>query len=118
MGGLGPSFGILEHVGRQSGKQYRTPLTVFNTDEGVAIMLTYGPDRDWLKKPDRGHGSATMRRHGRTITVSEPRVVTLREQAAAHVIGAARTCVPATVLRERVCSAAATMPRTVPHPAN
>ena len=90
--GWAPSFGILEHVGRRSGKQYRTPLTVFNTDEGVAIMLTYGPDRDWLKNLTAA-GSATMRRHGKTITVSEPRVGT-REQAATHVIGAARRVFP------------------------
>jgi hypothetical protein len=44
--GWAPSFGILEHVGRRSGKQYRTPLSVFDADidgkPGVAIMLTYG----------------------------------------------------------------------------
>ena len=47
--GWAPTMGILEHVGRRSGKPYRTPLTVFTTDDGVAILLTYGPDRDWLK---------------------------------------------------------------------
>ena len=30
--GWAPSFGILEHVGRRSGKAYRTPLTVFNAE--------------------------------------------------------------------------------------
>ena len=62
MGGLAPGMGILEHVGRKSGKQYRTPLNVFPTDDGVAILLTYGPDRDWLKNitaagmPNEAHG--------------------------------------------------------------
>ena len=45
-----PSFGILEHLGRRSGNPYRTPLTVFSADvdgkPGVAILLTYGPNRD------------------------------------------------------------------------
>jgi deazaflavin-dependent oxidoreductase (nitroreductase family) len=36
-------MGILEHVGRKSGKPYRTPLSVFSTDDGVAVLLTYGP---------------------------------------------------------------------------
>ena len=36
-------LGFLEHVGRKSGKAYRTPLNVFSTDDGVAILLTYGP---------------------------------------------------------------------------
>jgi deazaflavin-dependent oxidoreductase (nitroreductase family) len=42
-------MGIIENVGRRSGRVYRTPLTVLSTGEGVAILLTYGPDRDWLK---------------------------------------------------------------------
>ena len=47
--GWAPTFGILEHVGRKSGKPYRTPLTVFPTNvdgqAGVAILLTYGTAR-------------------------------------------------------------------------
>ena len=86
--GWAPTFGILEHVGRRSGKPYRTPLTVFRTDEGVAILLTYGPDRDWLKNLTAA-GSAHMKRHGKTFTVSEPRVVS-KAVAAGHVSGATR----------------------------
>jgi hypothetical protein len=41
--GWAPAMGIPEHVGRKSGKPYRKPLTVFGTDDGVAILLTYGP---------------------------------------------------------------------------
>ena len=62
--GWAPAFGILEHVGRKSGKPYRTPLNVFSTDDGVAILLSYGPDRDWLKNITAA-GGAQMRRHGR-----------------------------------------------------
>ena len=73
--GWAPSFGILEHVGRKSGKPYRTPLTVFNADvdgkPGVAILLTYGPDRDWLKNLNAA-GGGQMRRHGKTFHVSQP----------------------------------------------
>ena len=58
--GWAPSFGILEHVGRRSGTPYRTPLTVFNAEvdgkPGVAILLTYGPDRDWLKNLNAAGG--------------------------------------------------------------
>ncbi|WP_458317341.1 nitroreductase family deazaflavin-dependent oxidoreductase [Mycolicibacterium brisbanense] len=86
--GWAPTFGILEHVGRKSGKTYRTPLSVFSTDEGVAIMLTYGPDRDWLKNLTAA-GHAQIRRHGKTIAVQDPRVVT-KEEAAEHVTGVMR----------------------------
>ena len=36
-------MGILEHVGRRSGKRYRTPLNVFPTDDGVAVLSPMGP---------------------------------------------------------------------------
>lgn len=90
--GWAPSFGILEHVGRRSGKPYRTPLSVFPADvdgkPGVAIMLTYGPDRDWLKNLNAA-GTARMRRKAKTFGVADPRMVT-KAEAAEHVTGAWR----------------------------
>ncbi|MGB6206525.1 nitroreductase family deazaflavin-dependent oxidoreductase [Mycobacterium sp.] len=90
--GWAPSVGSLEHAGRRSGKHYRTPLTVFNADidgkPGVAIPLAYGPDRDWLKNLNAA-GGGRMRRHAKSFGVTNPRTVT-KEEAAAHVSGAAR----------------------------
>lgn len=82
-----PTFAILEHVGRRSGKRYRTPLNVFNADTdgqpGVAILLTYGPDRDWLKNITAA-GSGRMRRYGKTFEVTDPTRLT-KAEAAPHV---------------------------------
>jgi deazaflavin-dependent oxidoreductase (nitroreductase family) len=78
--GWAPSMGILEHVGRKSGKQFRTPLSVFSTDDGVAILLTYGPNRDWLKNITAA-GGGRMRRYGKTFALADPRVVTKAEAA-------------------------------------
>ena len=86
--GWAPTMGILTHVGRRSGRQYRTPLTVFSTHDGVAILLTYGPDRDWLKNLTAA-GGGTMRRYGRNFPVTEPRVMS-RDEASAHVTGMMR----------------------------
>jgi deazaflavin-dependent oxidoreductase (nitroreductase family) len=83
--GYAPTFGILERVGRKSGKQFKTPLTVFSTDEGVAILLTYGPNRDWLKNITAANGGR-MRRYGRTFAVTDPRV-TSKAEAAGSVTG-------------------------------
>lgn len=90
--GWAPTMGILEHVGRKSGRVYRTPLTVFSTDDGVAILLTYGPDRDWLKNLTAA-GGGRLRRYGRTVPVHNPRVVS-KEEAAPHVTGFARRVFP------------------------
>ena len=87
-----PAFGILEHAGRRSGRTYRTPLTVFNASvegkPGFAIVLTYGPDRDWLKNL-KAAGGGRMRHKGRTFGVGDPRVVGL-DQAATHVTSGVR----------------------------
>jgi deazaflavin-dependent oxidoreductase (nitroreductase family) len=83
--GWAPTMGILEHVGRKSGKPYRTPLTVFDTDDGVAILLTYGPNRDWLKNLVAADG-ARMRRYGKTFELRDPRVMP-KTQAAPAVTG-------------------------------
>jgi hypothetical protein len=36
-----PGFGILTHVGRKSGKVYRTPIKVFRASNGFVVALTY-----------------------------------------------------------------------------
>lgn len=87
-----PGMGILEHVGRKSGKQYRTPLNVFPTDDGVAVLLTYGPDRDWLKNITAAD-HARMKRMGRMIVLSDPRVMS-KADAATRVTGFWRAIFP------------------------
>lgn len=47
LAGKGP-FVVIEHVGRRSGRTYRTPLMAFRKGAAVTIALTYGPDVDWL----------------------------------------------------------------------
>src|SRR6266851_4518037 len=44
-----PGFGILTHVGRKSGKVYRTPVNIFRSPEGFLIALTYGRESEWVK---------------------------------------------------------------------
>jgi deazaflavin-dependent oxidoreductase (nitroreductase family) len=75
-----PAFAILEHVGRRSGRVYRTPLNVFPTDDGYALLLTYGPDRDWVKNLVSA-GEARMQHLGQTFTVTDPRVMPKQEAA-------------------------------------
>ena len=42
-----PGFGIVTHVGRKSGRLYRTPVNVFRGPDGFMIALTYGRDSEW-----------------------------------------------------------------------
>ena len=44
-----PGFGIITHVGRKSGRAYRTPVNVFRAPEGFTVALTYGRESEWVK---------------------------------------------------------------------
>jgi deazaflavin-dependent oxidoreductase (nitroreductase family) len=55
-------------------------VNVFSTDDGLAILLTYGPNRDWVKNLTAAHGGQ-IKHHGRTFAVKNPRVVTKAEAA-------------------------------------
>ena len=44
-----PGFGVVTHVGRNSGRIYRTPVKVFRTPDAFLIALTYGRDCQWVK---------------------------------------------------------------------
>ncbi len=76
-----PSLGTLEHVGRKSGKRYRTPLLAFRTHDGYAILIGYGLQTDWLKNVLAG-GPTVLRKRGRAIALVNPQVVSKAEAAA------------------------------------
>jgi deazaflavin-dependent oxidoreductase (nitroreductase family) len=44
-----PGFGIVTHVGRKSGRIYRTPVKVFEAPDGFLIALSYGRDCQWVR---------------------------------------------------------------------
>jgi len=44
-----PGFGVVTHVGRKSGRVYRTPVNVFREPGGFLIALTYGRDSEWVR---------------------------------------------------------------------
>jgi deazaflavin-dependent oxidoreductase (nitroreductase family) len=87
LGGWAPLQGTLEHVGRKSGKRYRTPLNVFETDDGYVILVGYGLESHWVQNVLAG-GPATIHKHGRTVPVANPRLVSKAE--AAPLVTAAR----------------------------
>ncbi len=44
-----PPFAIVNHLGRRSGRRYRTPILAFRTESGFVFALTYGLDVDWVR---------------------------------------------------------------------
>ena len=68
-----PGFGLVVHRGRRSGREYQTPVNVFQADDGFVIALTYGADTDWVKNVQAA-GGCELRTHGRVLRVGSPRV--------------------------------------------
>jgi deazaflavin-dependent oxidoreductase (nitroreductase family) len=69
-----PGFGILTHVGRKSGKVYRTPINVFRAPNGFIIALTYSSQSEWVKNV-RAAGGCELKTRGKKYQLSDPRVV-------------------------------------------
>jgi deazaflavin-dependent oxidoreductase (nitroreductase family) len=68
-----PGLGLVVHRGRRSGREYRTPVQVFQSREGFIVALTYGADTDWLRNIQAA-GGGLLRTRGLIFQVSEPRV--------------------------------------------
>ena len=69
-----PGFGILIHVGRKSGKVYRTPVNVFRASNGFIIALTYSSHCEWVKNV-LAAGGCELRTRGDQYQLSGPKVV-------------------------------------------
>ena len=69
-----PGFGILTHVGRKSGKVYRTPVNVFRTPEGFLIALTYGRESEWVRNVIAA-GACQLETRGVQYRLSAPTIV-------------------------------------------
>jgi deazaflavin-dependent oxidoreductase (nitroreductase family) len=68
-----PGFGVVLHVGRRSGRRYRTPVNVFRTPHGYLLALTYGSGAEWVKNVLATNGCELVTR-GRTERLGNPRL--------------------------------------------
>ena len=69
-----PGFAIVSHVGRKSGRPYRTPVNAFRTDGGYIIAFTYGAQSDWVKNV-LAAGSCELQTRGRRVRLFDPIIV-------------------------------------------
>lgn len=70
-----PSFGVLTHTGRKTGRAYRTPINAFRRDDQYLFFLTYGSDAQWVKNV-LAAGSCSLETGGRVVQLVEPELVT------------------------------------------
>jgi deazaflavin-dependent oxidoreductase (nitroreductase family) len=67
-----PGFAIVSHVGRRSGRVYRTPVNVFRDDDRYVFALTYGADSDWVRNV-LAAGGCEIETRRRTIELRDPK---------------------------------------------
>ena len=65
---------VVHHVGRHTGRSYRTPVVAQPVDGGFVIPLPYGTDTDWCRNV-RAAGQFSIERAGQTFQVGNPDVV-------------------------------------------
>src|ERR1700747_921720 len=69
-----PGFGILSHVGRKSGKIYRTPGNAFRAPSEFIIALPYSSQCEWVKNV-LAAGGCELKTRGKKYQLSAPKVV-------------------------------------------
>lgn len=65
---------VLIHLGRSSGRTYRTPLDAHRVDDGYVFILVYGSRSDWVRNCLAvGHARLTI--DGQDIELTAPRLI-------------------------------------------
>src|SRR5690349_16069286 len=70
-----PSFAVLTHRGRNTGRAYSTPINVFRRGDDYFFFLTYGSDVQWVKNVLAG-GSCSIEMRGRIVELVDPELIT------------------------------------------
>lgn len=65
---------ILTHVGRRSGRTYKTPLGAFAYGDGFALSLAYGSQTDWCRNV-MAAGTCTLAWKARTYELERPEII-------------------------------------------
>jgi deazaflavin-dependent oxidoreductase (nitroreductase family) len=69
-----PGFAVVSHVGRRSGRVYRTPVNLFRAGDRYVIALTYGADTQWVRNV-LAAGAVDVETRGRLLHLVEPEIV-------------------------------------------
>jgi deazaflavin-dependent oxidoreductase (nitroreductase family) len=74
----GTRYEAIRHVGRSSGREYRTPLEALPVDGGYVMMLVYGSKADWVQNV-LAAGSASLEVDGTLVELADPQLLTADE---------------------------------------
>jgi deazaflavin-dependent oxidoreductase (nitroreductase family) len=66
-----PIFAVVEHRGRKTGRDYRTPVAARRSGDGFTIALAFGAQVDWYRNLVAA-GGGTIRWRGNAYSVTAP----------------------------------------------
>jgi deazaflavin-dependent oxidoreductase (nitroreductase family) len=69
-----PGFAVVLHVGRRSGRAFRTPVNMFRAGDRYVIALTYGSDSQWVRNV-LAAGEVDVETRGQRLHLVEPEIV-------------------------------------------
>jgi deazaflavin-dependent oxidoreductase (nitroreductase family) len=78
LAGFVPPLALVHHVGRKTGRLYRSPVLAFPVEGGTLTPLPYGTDTDWLLNL-LAAGAGELESAGRRAAVENPRVLDTEE---------------------------------------
>jgi len=67
-------WGLVEHVGRKSGRHYRTPVAILRAGDRLVIPVPFGLGTQWVQNV-LAAGGATLHWQGRDVAVDDARIV-------------------------------------------
>lgn len=68
---------VITHVGRTSGRVYRTPLAATEVDGTFLFILVYGPKSDWVQNI-LADGRASLATGDEVVELVNPRLISSR----------------------------------------
>ncbi|MFJ6095589.1 nitroreductase family deazaflavin-dependent oxidoreductase [Williamsia muralis] len=69
-----PHMAVIEHIGRRSGRTFKTPVMVFRSGQSVSVVLNYGVHSDWVQNVLEA-GQARVEHRGRHYRLHSPELV-------------------------------------------
>ena len=75
-----PLYALIEHRGRRSGTEYRTPVVARRTASGFVLPVPFGPQTNWVRNV-LASGDAAVVWKGERHPVTAPRLIDLATAA-------------------------------------
>jgi hypothetical protein len=72
------NLSVLKHIGRSSGREYRTFLSAYPLGDGFVLTLAYGPNVDWCRNI-LATGTCTLTWRGQEYALEKPEILPISE---------------------------------------